>query len=387
MENVMREAAAITGIGETRYQKKSLGQTALQLQLEASLAAITDAGLRPADIDGLITYAGANSSVVPEDFIVNFGLDLKFSAHTPLGGASAVAAIQCATAVIAAGICRHVLVPVGRTNFSGARASERMRGSSQLRLVTEFERPAGAFSPAQFYAQMARRHMELYGTTSRQLGAIAVSTRQHAILNGNAAMTAPLTIEEHQASRMIADPFRLFDCSLETDGGAAIVVSAAERARDTPQRPAIVMGAAEGHPDSPGSITQREDILQFGLARAAPRAFAMADIGHDAIDVAELYDCFTFVVLNQLENLGFCARGEGGSFVEEGNISLGGKLPVNTHGGLLSQGHVLGMNHVVELVRQLRGDAGAAQVKDAEVGLVTGFGNMCEGSVAILRRG
>lgn len=381
------EAVSITGIGETRYQKKSLGKTALQLQLEASLAAIDDAGLVPSDIDGLITYAGSNSSVTPEDFIANFGLELKFSGHTPLGGASAVAAIQCAAAVIAVGLCRHVLIPVGRANFSGARASDRTRGSSQMRLATEFERPAGAFSPVHFYAHMAQRHMELYGTTSRQFGEIAVTTRTHALLNGNAAMTAPLTLDEHQASRMIADPFRLFDCSLETDGGAAIVVSATARARDMRSAPVIVMGVAEGHPDSPGAITQREDILSFGVERAAPRAFGMAGVGVDAIDVAQLYDCFTFVVLNQIENLGFCGKGEGGAFVENGNIGLGGRLPVNTHGGLLSQGHVLGMNHVVELVRQLRGEAGAAQVKDAEVGLVTGFGNMCQGAVAIMRRG
>ncbi|MGE4239046.1 thiolase family protein [Ramlibacter sp.] len=382
----MRDAVAVTGIGETVYQKKSLGKTALQLQLEASLAAISDAGLKPTDIDGLITYAGANSPVIPEDFIVNFGLDLRFSGHTPLGGASPVAAIQSAAAMIFAGVCRHVLIPVGRSNYTGARASDRIKGSSQLRLITEFERPAGAFAPAQYYAQFARRHMELYGTTSRQLAEIAVTTRRHAALNGNAAMTAPMTIEDHQASRMITDPFRLFDCSLETDGGAAIVVSATERARDMRQKPVIVMGVAEGHPDSPSTITQRENLTEFGTARAAPHAFAMAGVTPKDIDVAEIYDCFTFVVLNQLENLGFCRKGEGGAFVENGNIGLGGTLPVNTHGGLLSQGHVLGMNHVVELVKQLRGEAGKAQVKDAEIGLVSGFGNMCEGSVAIMRR-
>ena len=383
----MFERSAITGIGETVYQKKSLGKTGLQLQMESSLAAIADAGLKPTDIDGLITYGGANAGAVPEDFIVNFGLDLRFSGHTPLGGASCVAAIQCAAALITAGVCKHVLIPVGRANFSGPRASDRLKSSGQLRLITEFERPVGAFAPAQFYAHMARRHMELYGTTSRQLAEIAVTTRRHAALNGNAAMTAPITIEDHQASRMIADPFRLYDCSLETDGGAAIVVSETERARGMRRRPVLVMGVAEGHPDSPSTITQRKDILSFGLERAAPHAFAMAGVTPDEIDVAEIYDCFTFVVLNQLENLGFCKKGEGGAFVENGGLGLGGRLPVNTHGGLLSQGHVLGMNHVVELVRQLRGEAGAAQVKDAQIGLVTGYGNMCEGSVGSMRRG
>jgi len=229
--------------------------------------------------------------------------------------------------------------------------------------------------------------MELYGTTSRQLAEIAVTTRQHAILNGNAAMTKPLTIEDHQASRMIADPFRLFDCSLESDGGAAVVVSSAEAARDLRQPRVLVMAAAEGHPDSPSVITQRPDILRIGLAKAAPRAFAMAGVKPSDIQVAEIYDCFTYVVLRQLEVLGFCQPGEGGAFVEGGALGLGGRLPVNTHGGLLSQAHLAGMNHIVELVRQLRGQGGAAQVQGATLGLVTGYGDMGDGSIAIMRRG
>ncbi len=188
------------------------------------------------------------------------------------------------------------------------------------------------------------------------------------MLNGNVVMNKPLTVEEHQASRMIADPLRLFDCSLESDGGAAIVVSAADRARDLNRPLVTVMGVAEGHPESPASIAQRPDILEFGLARAAPRAFAMAGVGPKDMDVAEIYDCFTFTVINQLELLGFCRKGEGGPFVMDGRTALGGELPVNTHGGLLSQGHVVGLNHIIELTRQLRREAGKAQVKDAELG-------------------
>jgi acetyl-CoA acetyltransferase len=382
----MFEKASVTGIGETIYQRQSLGKTPLQLQLEASLTAIRDAGLRPTEIDGLITYSG--SPVVPEDFIANFGLpELRFSGHTPLGGASCVAALQCAAALIAAGVCRHVLVPAGRATSRGARAAARIQASPQLRELNEFESPQGAFAPAQYYAPMARRHMELYGTTSRQFGEIAVTTRHHAALNGNASMTDPITIQDHQASRMIADPFRLLDCSLESDGGAAVVVSATEQARDMPNRPVVIMGVAEGHPDSPSTITQRKDILELGLAKAAPRAFGMAGVKPADIDVAEIYDCFTYVVLRQIEELGFCGRGEGGAFVENGNIGVEGTLPVNTHGGALSQSHVVGMNHIVELARQLRRDAKAAQVRDAEIGLVTGYGNMGEGSLAIMRRG
>ncbi len=234
---------------------------------------------------------------------------------------------------------------------------------------------------------MARRHMELYGTTTRQFGEIAVTCREHALLNDNAVMKKPMTLEDHQNSRMVADPFRLFDCSLESVGGAAYVVSAGERARDMRQHPVYLMGVAVGHPDSPNSITQRRDMTEVGLAKAAPRAFAMAGVTHADIDVAEIYDCFTYVVICELEDMGFCAKGEGGAFVENGRLRLGGALPINTHGGLLSQGHLYGVSHVVELVRQLRRHGGRAQVQDAEVGLVTGYGDQGDGSIAIMRRG
>jgi acetyl-CoA acetyltransferase len=158
------------------------------------------------------------------------------------------------------------------------------------------------------------------------------------------------------------------------------VVSAAARAKDMRKQPVLLMGIAEGHPDSPSIITR------LGTAKAAPKAFTMAGVTADDIDVAEIYDCFTYIVLCQLEDLGFCKKGEGGAFVENGALGLYGRLPTNTHGGLLSQAHMAGMNHIVELVRQLRGEAGRAQVKDAELGLVTGYGDMGDGSVAILRR-
>jgi acetyl-CoA acetyltransferase len=381
----MKDRAAITGIGETRYSRNS-GKTVVALQMEAALSAVADAGLSPKDIDGIVAYGP--SGVVAEDFVTSFGIpDLRFSATTPMGGASAVAAVQCALATIASGICRHVLIPLGRNGASGSRIAARVRDMPQFRVVGEFEMPVGAIAPAQLYAPMARRHMELYGTTSRQFGEIAVATRRHAALHGNAIMTAPITLEDHQASRMIADPLRLLDCSLESDGAAAVVVSSAEQARDMRRRPVYVMGVAEGHPDSPSAISQRPDILTLGLAKAAPRAFGMAGVGPSDIDVAEIYDCFTYTVLCEIEDLGFCDKGEGGAFVENGGTALGGRLPVNTHGGLLSQAHMAGLNHVVELVRQLRGDGGATQVPDAEIGLVTGYGDMGDGSIAIMQRG
>ena len=381
----LRDKGSITGVGETAYSRNS-GKSVVALQMEAALAAIADAGLTPKDIDGIIAYA--TSGVVAEDFVTNFGIpDLRFSATTPMGGASCVAAVQCAIAAIGAGICRHVLIPLGRNGASESRIGSRVRQLPQFRVVAEFEMPVGAIAPAQLYAPMARRHLALYGTTSRQLGEIAVTTRRHAGLHGNAMMTAPITLEDHQQSRMIADPLRLLDCSLESDGAAAVVVSAAERAPDLRARPVYVTGIAEGHPDSPSTITQRPDLTTLGVAKAAARAFAMAGVTPADIDVAEIYDCFTYIVLCQIEDLGFCKKGEGGSFVEGGALGLGGRLPVNTHGGLLSQAHVAGLNHIVELVRQLRGEGSATQVPDAEVGLVTGYGDMGDGAVAIMRRG
>lgn len=378
----LHRKGVVSGVGETRYSRNS-GKSVVALHLEASLMAIRDAGLAPKDIDGMVMYGA--SGVVAEDLVTNFGIeDLRFSATTPLGGASPVAALQCALAAVAGGICRHVLIPLARNGASGGRISSRLRQMPQFRTVAEFELPIGAFAPAQLYAPMARRHMELYGTTSAQFAEVAVSGRHNAILNGNATMTAPMMVADHQASRMIADPFRLLDCSLESDGGAAIVVSSAECARDLRGRAVEVLGIAEGHPDSPSAITQRPDLLRLGLDKAAPRAFAMAGVKHDDIDVAEIYDCFTYVVIRQLEALGFCALGEGGPFVASGAIRLDGKLPINTHGGLLSQAHLAGMNHIVELVRQLRGTAGRAQVPDAKVGLVTGYGDLGDGTVAIL---
>lgn len=378
----LREKGAVTGVGETEYMRGT-DRTPLSLQLEASLRAIEDAGLKPTDIDGVIPYG---HGAVAEDFVTNFGIpDLRFSATTPMGGASAVAAIQCAAAAISAGICNHVLLSIGRTGYSGGRIGARVQQMPQFRIIGEFEMPSGAIAPAQLYAPMARRHMELYGTKSRQFAEIAVSTRANASRNPNATMRKLITVDDHQASRMISDPLRLLDCSLESDGGAAVVISAAERAKDMRKQPVVVMGVAEGHPDSPSTITQRNDMTTLGLAKAAPKAFAMAGVTHDDIDVAEIYDCFTYIVLCQLEDAGFCRKGEGGPFVESGAVRLDGKLPVNTHGGLLSQAHMAGMNHIVELVRQLRGEA-SAQVNDAEIGLVTGYGDMGDGSIAIMRR-
>jgi acetyl-CoA acetyltransferase len=327
-------------------------------------------------------------SIRPRLFIDNFGIpDLCFSALILHGGASPVMALQCAAAAVAAGVCNHVLITFGR-NVSAAsnKAGARIHQMPQFHFGTDFEYPMGAIAPAQLYAPMARRHMALYGTTVAQFGEVAVACREHALLNDNALMKKPITLEDHRNSRMIFNLFRLLDCSLESDGGAAIVISSAAAAADLRHGRVFISSVAAGHPGSPGSITQRPDMTSLGIAKASARAFQMAGVTHADIDVTEIYDCFTYAVIRQLEDLGFCAKGEGGPFVEGGRLRLGGALPTNTHGGLLSQAHVWGLNHVVELVRQLRGDGGRAQVQGAEVGLVTGYGDMGDGALAIMRR-
>ncbi len=387
----LRGQTAIIGIGQTPFTRGTERST-LELHVEAAREAIEDAGLVPEEIDGVMPNELAGT--VAEDFILNLGLPaVAFSSTIRTGGASFVSAIQSAALAIAGGIASHVLLVAGRRGYSAQRVSRTSEGAIAphpvMRHIDEFERPFGNTVAAQWFAQAARRHMHEFGTTSEDFGRIAVACRKHANRNPRALMyEKPMTLEDHQASALIADPLRLFDCSLETDGATAIVMSSSERARDRRHPVVRLLGVGEGHGEPPTSITQKRDMTRIeGLALAARRAFTMAERGPGEMDCAQIYDGFSWVVLASLEALGFCAQGEGGDFVRDGRIELGGALPVNTSGGLLSEGHCSGANLVSEAVRQLRGTVEAErQVQSCRHVLVTGEGDFHEGSVLVLER-
>ncbi|MFC1935195.1 thiolase family protein [Chloroflexota bacterium] len=383
----LKDQACIVGVGESEYSspgKRDLGRSGMSLCLEAITAAVDDAGLTCKDIDGIIP-TGRGVDIPAEAVAANLGVNMRYSAIIQMGGASSGCGIQTAAQAVATGAANYIVLYYGGRGYSGMRVGR----TDQPRAAflggnSGFEAPYGWIVFAQRYAMMYRRHMHEYGTTSRQMAAIAVAMRKHACLNEKAYFRTPMTIEDHQNSRVIADPFRLLDCCMETDGVAAVIVTTAERARDCRKRPVYISGAATGYPPFPDSLARRSVITEFGIKYAAPRAFAMAGVTNKDIQFAEVYDCFTYNMMCQLEDMGFCKKGEGGSFVEGGRIELGGELPTNTHGGLLSQAHIGGMNHQVEAVKQLREDAGAAQVKDAHVGLVTSYGLEQLGSILIL---
>jgi acetyl-CoA acetyltransferase len=373
----------IAGVAESPlgevHDKTELSMCAL-----ASREALAEAGLTFGDVDGLfVNYMGEEGTVQVGEYL---GIEPRYADSSDLGGAAFEAFVHHALLAVAAGRCEVALV-----TYSSRQRSRRLRalaGSADpMSLDAQFVEPYGLPSPLGAYALIAARHMAEFGTTAEQLAEIAVAARTWAGLNPKAWNRDPLTIDDVLASRPICDPLRRLDCCLVTDGGGALVITTAERARDAAKQAIRILGAGESH--THWSIAQMPELTRSAGVLSGREAFGMADLTPADVDVLEPYDSFTITVLQSLEDLGFCAKGEGGPFVEDGKLRPGGALPAMTSGGGLSYCHpgALGLLLLVELVRQLRGEAGERQVPEARIGVAHGVGGIFStASTVILAR-
>ena len=383
----LKDQAAIVGIGQLPFSK-NIGRTEDVTALEASVLALADAGLRPSDLDGMVKWS---IQVTSENVIArNLGVpNLRFFGEVGYGGGGGCGVVGHAAAAIAAGMARCVLVYRSRNRGSGGRpwaGTSRERDQSAAEgNETAFFSPYGFVRPVDQVAMFARRFLHERGYTTRHLGWIAVAMRRHAANNPMAMMREPITVDDHARARIIADPLRLLDCCLETDGAAAVIVAAADLARDLRQKPAWIMAAAQGM--GPRNFTMnnyfKEPLLESPGAYAARDLWRMAGVSPRDVPVAQLYDAFTPLVLASLEEYGFCKPGEAGAFVEDHGLELGGRLPTNTSGGSLSEAYVHGINLIIEAARQIRGTS-LNQVPGARLSLVTS-GNMVPTGALLLR--
>ena len=383
MDNLARKTA-IVGVAESDIGRVP-DKSKYQLSAEASRLALDDAGLSVKDVDGvfttIITQGGESSSMLMSEYM---GIRPRYTDSTSVGGSSFVIYVEHAAAAIRAGLCEVALICHGSTNISdrGGRAGP-VSGKSEVYGPTQFEEPYGS-STVSAYALAAQRHMHEYGTTSEQLAEIAVATRKWASMNPRALMRAPISIEDVLNSRLVSSPLHVLDCCLVTDAGGAVVLTSMERARDLKKRPVAVLGTGEAHTHR--MISQMPDYTQTAAAISGRLAFERAGVTHKDIDVAEIYDSFTITVLLTLESLGFCKKGEGGAFVSGQRTAPGGDFPMNTQGGALSYTHpgMFGIFTLIEGVRQLRGECGPRQVKDAELALCNGTGGVLSSTGTVI---
>lgn len=379
---------AIVGIGETQLGRVP-DKTSWELYCQAAELALEDAGLAKGKIDGILT-CGSLVEPHPRHHIglgEHLGIPMtRFSDTLHTGGAAAAAGLQIAAAAILAGLCEVVLVAAADNLLSGLTREEGV-ATMTLSHNPEFTIPYGPLI-ASLYACQARRHMDEYGTTGEQMAAVAVAARKHAALNPQAQQRTPITIEEVLESRMISSPLHMLDCAQVSDGGAAFLVTTADRAKDLRQRPVYLLGAGQAH--SHYDLALIPDLTTSDAWIAAEAALRAAGVGRQDIDFVQTYDCFTHAPIILLEDLGFCEKGEGGAFVSDGRIEPGGALPMNAHGGLLSCCHAGvtgGIFHLVEAVRQLRGQAGERQVPHARIGLVHGSGDLLTNHATVILSG
>jgi acetyl-CoA acetyltransferase len=380
----LRGSVAIVGAADTAVGRVP-DEDATQLCAEAALRALGDAGLRREQVDGLVT---CNSMAQPrmyhaEAIAEYLQIFPRWCLTANAGGGTTFSVIAQAAAAIRAGLCETIVVSMADSLRSGlSRAQAMVTQSSSGH--PEFETPYGATVPG-YYALVAQAYLHEFAATPEQFAAVAVTCREHAALHPHAQMRERITVADVLASRLVADPLRLLDCSLVSDGGAAVVLTSAERARDFPHAPVVLLGAGEAHGHE--HISQAQSLTSSFARHSGERAYAMAGVSPRGIDVAYVYDCFTPVVLIELEDLGFCKPGEAGAFVAEGRARLGAELPINTHGGLLSHchpGNPGSMFALTEAVQQLRGAAGARQVEGAELALLHAQGGILSSHATLI---
>ena len=373
----LKDKYAIVGAATTRFGKVP-GVSALAFTVEAAQLAMADAGMEKQEVDAVLCkyppsgFQGLWAHKVSEAL----GIQPKIAATIDQAGASNIGLVQYAMMAIEAGLITTAVCCYGDNPLSGPPGTySRARG---------MESAYGMFGAPSGYAMIAQRHMAEFGTTSEQLGNVAISTREWASKNPNAHKRDPMTIEDHQNSRYVAKPLHLLDCCLVSDGGAAVVVTSAERAKSLAKPPVYIMGIGQHHIS--WDLPQRPTLTTSGAKVSGEMAFEMAGITPQDVDLCELYDCFTIVPLITLEDYGFCAKGEGGAFFEDGKTSPGGSLPMNTSGGLLSESGMAGMQLIVEAVRQLRGEGEDRQVPDPEIALVSGQGGIMHSHATMILR-
>jgi acetyl-CoA acetyltransferase len=371
LTETLKDKACIVGIGETEYSKNS-GRSEMRLALESITAACADAGISPKDLDGIVRFSVDSNQV--DEVARNLGIDnLRFFPEVFFGGGAGCGTVQMAAMAVALGKAEYVACFRALNERSGFRYGQ-MASAMPMAGHFQYSIPFGLMAPGSMVAVMCIRHMHLYGTKTTDLGEVAVAFRKHANMNPGAMMhEKTLTLEDHANGRMIAYPLRLFDYCQETDGACALIVTSPERARDLKQKPVHIMAAEQGTGSWMEMMTsyQRENIADLEeYTQLAPHLWKEAGIGPEDIDCAQLYDAFTPLIIMQLESFGFCKQGEGGQFVRDGALQIGGRLPTNTSGGCLSEAYIHGMNQVIEGVRQVRGTS-LVQVPDCKNVLVT----------------
>jgi acetyl-CoA acetyltransferase len=371
---------AIAGIGATEFSKNS-GRSELQLAAEATAAALADAGLRPPEVDGLVTFTMDSNAEIALARELGVG-ELRFFSQVGYGGGAACGCVHQAALAVAAGAAEVVVCYRALNERSGRRFGQVLVGAVTTATSSGIDNgwhyPMGLSTPAATVAMAARRYMHAYGAASEDFGAVAVADRRHAAANPDAWFyQRPITLADHQASRWIAEPLRLLDCCQESDGAVAVVVTSLDRARDLRQPPAVIRASAQGSGPDQFTMTSyyRDDLTGLPeMGVVGGQLWAQAGTGPGDVRTAVLYDHFTPYVLMQLEELGFCPRGEARHFIAGGAIELGGRLPVNTHGGQLGEAYIHGMNGITEAVRQVRGTAVSQVPGDGPVLVTAGTG-------------